>query len=299
MRLRPLGRTGIQVSECTLGTAALRSADEAAAILTPALDAGINAIEIAADAAAPIGEALRRVGHRDVHVLARLTSLMPFDLPSPHLQVDQAYPGRHLRAETEALLATLGIDRIGLVLLHAWCAEWLREGDWLEMLQRLRDEGKIAGFGVSLFDHDVEAGPETVASGAIDAVEALYNIFDPSAAAGLFPLCAQHGVGAIARSPLYYGALAGPMRDFPADDWRNDYFYPEHRCETEARARAIADGAPAADLALRFALSHPAVTNVAVGMRTSEQLEANLRAFAKGPLAADEIAALAAHGWLC
>ena len=63
--------------------------------------------------------------------------------------------------------------------------------------------------------------------------------------------------------------------------------------------RALAgEGAPA-ELALRFALSHPAVSTVAVGMRTRAQLEANLRALEQGPLAADERAALARHSWLC
>lgn len=301
MRRRPLGRTGIEISECTLGTALLGQGEraEAQAMLAVAFESGINAVEIDAgdeQAVSLIAEAGR---DRDIHVLARATSLMPFDLPSPHIHVDKAYPGHHLRAQTDALLATLGVERLGLVLLHAWCAEWLREGDWLETLSRLRDEGKIAGFGISLFDHDVEAGLETVASGAVDAVEAMYNIFDPAPAASLFPLCAKQGVGVIARSPLYYGALAGPMHDFPADDWRRGYFYPEHRREAEARVRAIADGAPTSKLALRFALSHPAVTTVAVGMRTREQLEANLRAFAKGPLSVGDAAALAAHAWLC
>lgn len=301
MRLRPLGRTGIQVSECTLGTALLGSADRAEAenMLALAFERGINAVEIDGldrEAIRLVGEAVRGL---DVHVFARAASLTPFDLPSPHIHVDRAYPGRWLRTQTEELLKQLGVERLGLLLLHAWCPEWLHEGDWLETAGRLREEGKIAGLGVSLFDHDVEAGLETAASGAIDAVQAMHNIFDPSPAAALFPICQKHGVGVIARSPFYYGALAGPLRDFAAGDWRGAYFYPEHRREIGERVRAIASGAPTAELALRFALSHPAVTTVALGMRTRAQLEANLQALAKGPLDADSAAALAKHAWLC
>lgn len=271
-----------------------------------ALDHGVNAIEIGAGNDASVrllGDVLRRenAGNR-VHVFARATSLVPFDLPSPHVPVDDAYPGRHLRAETEALLSTLGVERLALQQLHAWCPEWQHEGDWLETLDRLRAEGKIAGLGVSLFDHDVTAGFEIVASGLIDAVQAMYNIFDPAPAKTLFPLCQKHDVGVIARSALYYGALGGAL-DFAPDDWRRAYFFDAHRRETGERVERLrAEVTPdrsVADTALRFSLSHPAVSTVAVGMRNRAQLEANLQAVLAGPLDADRRAALAGHAWLC
>lgn len=54
-----------------------------------------------------------------------------------------------------------------------------------------------------------------------------------------------------------------------------------------------------ADMALRFCLSHPAVSTVAMGMRNRAQLEANLQAVLAGPLDPDICAALAEHAWLC
>lgn len=312
MRLRRLGRTGLDISELTLGTSALAAAArsdmaEARAMVALALDHGVNAIEIHAGddvAVRLLGDVLRRenAGNR-VHIFARATSLVAFDLPSPHVSVHHAYPGRYLRAETEALLATLGVERLALQQLHAWCPEWQHEGDWLETLDRLRAEGKIAGFGVSLFDHDVTAGLEIVASGLIDAVQAMHNIFDPAPAKALFPLCQKHEVGVIARAPLYYGALGGAL-DFAPDDWRHTYFFDAHRHETGERAERLrAEATPpdrsVADMALRFSLSHPAVSTVAVGMRSRAQLEANLQAVLAGPLDADRRATLAGHAWLC
>jgi aryl-alcohol dehydrogenase-like predicted oxidoreductase len=312
MRTRRLGRTGLDLSECTLGTGALARSDpkEAAAMVAQALAAGINAIEIdATDAAAVrlVGEAVRREGAgQRLHVLARAGSLVPFDLPSPHVSVQAAYPGAQLRAQAEALLATLGVERLALVQLHAWCPEWLHEGDWLETLGRLRAEGKIAGIGISLFDHDVDAALEAVAGGAVDAVQLLYNIFDPGAARALLPLCAKHGVGVIARSPLYFGALApgpgGRLPDWREGDWRHDYFYAAHHRETEDRVQrlaGVASSTPVPELAMRFALSNPAVTGVVVGMRTRGQLAATLQAFSAGPLTHAECAALGEHAWLC
>ncbi len=122
MRFRRLGRTGLDISGLTLGTSALAAAArsdvaEAGAMVALALDRGVNAIELdAGDSATArlLGEVLRRENARDrVHILVRATSLVAFDLPSPHVSVQDAYPGRHLRAETEALLATLGVRAAG------------------------------------------------------------------------------------------------------------------------------------------------------------------------------------------
>ena len=316
MRRRRMGRTGLDISELTIGTATLANAagdtHEACAMVALAFDRGVNAVEIDAgdhESASLLGEILRRIGARNqVHVIARARSLVRFDLPSPHVPAQQAYPGWHIRAETETLLAALGVERLALQQLHAFCPEWRGEGDWQETFERLRAEGKIAGFGVSLFDHDVEAGLGIVASGVIDAVEVMYNVFDQGAAAALFPLCQDHDVGVIARSPLYFGALApspeGGMRDFPPEDWRSDYFFDAHRNETEERAqRLVREVEPPdrslSDLALRFCLSHPAVSTVAVGMRTREHVEANIEALRRGPLEAGKRASLAGHKWLC
>jgi aryl-alcohol dehydrogenase-like predicted oxidoreductase len=308
MRFRRLGRTGLVVSECTIGTmgfAAGPDLREAGAAVALALERGANALETGAEAEV-IGEILRRedAGNR-VHVFARVTSLVPFDLPSPHVPAGRAYPGRHIRAETEALLATLGVERLALQQLHAWCPEWLHEGDWLETLHALRDEGKIAGIGVSIFDHDAESALEAAASGAIDCVQVMYNIFDPSAAAALLPLCQKHDVGVIARAPLYYGALSEAGVGDPAPgDWRRDYFFDEHRRETGERVDQVVQlveppDNSVSDMALRFALSHPAVSTAAVGMTTRDHVQANLDAIARGALNDAKLAQLGEHRWLC
>lgn len=304
MRTRRLGRTGLTVSEATLGTARLTASDrgEASAMLSLALERGVNAIELDAgdtEAARLVGEVLKNenAAHR-VHIFARATSPLRLDLPSPHLPAGQIYPGAGLRADTERLLASLGVERLASLQLHAFSAEWLGEGDWLETLQTLRTGGKIAAIGVSLFDHDVESGFAPVAGGAIDTLQMLFNPLDPApAASGLLASCRQHDIGVIARAPLYYGALAGKTRGFAADDWRAAYFHEAHARETEARIAAI--GGDTAALALRFAISHPAVSTVAFGMRTREQLVANLAALEAGPLAPEQLVALKPHAWLC
>ncbi len=297
-----------------MGTSTLKATSpaEAGTVIALALEHGINAVEMDAgddETASLLNGTLKRGGDRHrVHVFSRVTSLVPFDLPSPHVRAQQAYPGWHIRAQTEALLRTSGVERLALQQLHAWCPEWLDEGNWLETLDRLRQEGKIAGFGVSLFDHDVEAALEIVGSGRIDSVQVMYNIFDQGAAAALLPLCRRHDVGVIARSPLYYGALAPSLpengRKFPPNDWRSGYFFDQHRQETDERVQRLAHEVEppdrsVSDLALRFCLSHTAVSTVAVGMRTREQVEANLQALGLGHLHEEKFKSLAQHAWLC
>lgn len=313
MRYRPLARTGVDVSVCTLGTSGLgrgSDAGETRKAWALAIDRGVNAIEVdaAAGTAGPIARLLAEAQARDrVHVLARIRSLVPFDLPSPHIPADQAYPGAHIRAECEALLKAVGVERLGLLLLPDWCPEWWDEGDWLQTLASLKDEGKIAGFGISLFDHDVEAALEGAARGIVDALQVMYNILDPQASAALLPLCLRHNVGVIARSPLYYGMLVPRLvrpAGFSIDDWRNEFFFDAHLDETTRRAdhlETVAEqsGRSLSDLALRFSLSHSAVSTVAVGISSCAHLDANLAALERGPLSASELRALSEHRWLC
>lgn len=303
--MRRLGGTGLTVSPVTLGTGSLARSPSARAVAAHALDAGITAVELdAADEAALATLDRGLFAGRDLAVFARATSLVPFDLPSPHLSVQDAYPGAHLRAEVDRLLRRLGVDRIGVLQLHAWCAEWLHEGDWREETERLRAEGKIAAVGVSLFDGDADAALDAVDSGAIGAVEVMFNLFDTGAATRLLPLARERDAGVIARSPLYYGTLVEhPREAFAADDWRGSFFFPAHRDETLARARRIradlAAGESLTEAALRFALSHPVVSTAAVGLRTVAQVDQAIAAARCGPLPPEQLRHLFAHRWLC
>jgi hypothetical protein len=94
----------LDLSELTFGTSALDpcyGADraEAASALALAFELGINAVESgSAGSQALLGELLRNNGARNrIHMLARIPSLVPFDLPSPHISAQQAYPGAHIR----------------------------------------------------------------------------------------------------------------------------------------------------------------------------------------------------------
>lgn len=313
--MRRLGRSGLLVSPLTLGTDAAGRLSPAAMqnLFARALDAGVNAIEVDAtnaNVADALAATVRPLGGASVpHIFSRIAPLIPLPLPAPHFVADQVYPGSSIRAQVDTLLARVGVERIAVVHLPMWSPEWLSEGDWLPTLQQLRQQGKIADFGVATFDHDADAALSAVASGAIGSVQVMYNLFDRHPARSLLPLCAQKDVAVIARAPLYHGGLAidSPTmrREEAWGDWRDTHFYPAHRAETAARARRIArdldEGEGSlAEMALRFCLSPNTVSSVVVGMRTPDHIVANLAAVAKGPLDPARAAALAArHAWLC
>lgn len=316
MERRRLGRTGLDVSILAfnvrgLDPAACKDVDlvEAGAALALALDHGVDVIALPADEAAraAAAELLRQEGRgRAVHIFSHVPPLVAHNLPSPHLHAETLFPGAHIRAHAEAALKAFGVERLAMLFLPAWQPEWTSEGDWLRTLQTLKAEGKVAGFGVAPFDHDPGAASDAVQSGQIDGVEVMYNPFDPEAAAELFPLCQEKGVGVVARSPLYGGALAAGWGEaaFAPGDWRDAFFYPEHRAETRERVADLAGevsapDATVADLALRFSLSHPAVSTVSVGMRTPAHVQSNLAAAARGALSQKVLDRVALYKWLC
>jgi len=136
-------------------------------------------------------------------------------------------------------------------------------------------------------------------------VQVIYNIFDQSPEKELFPLCLKHGVAVIARVPFDEGGLTGkitPDTSFPDGDFRNHYFQGHRKREVFERAQAIdalrgREAGSLSELALRFCLSHPAVTTVIPGMRTVRHVESNTAVSDGRTLSPELREALRAHAW--
>jgi aryl-alcohol dehydrogenase-like predicted oxidoreductase len=134
-------------------------------------------------------------------------------------------------------------------------------------------------------------------------VQVIYNIFDQAPEQRLFPLCQELNIGVLARVPLDEGALSGSMTEsttFPPGDFREWYFRGDRKRQVMEHVEALKkdlDGAGVADTALRFCLSHPAVSSVIPGMRTRRHVEANAAVADAGPLNAGMMARLKRHAW--
>lgn len=315
MQKRIFGRTGIGVSEIGMGTWTMSKmwseTDDAQAIkaLLRAMEMGVSFIDTAAvygdgHSERLIAQALKQRGGADRPFIA--TKVPPKNSQWPakgSVPVSQTFPAHHVVAHTEQSLKNLGAECIDLQQLHVWHDDWLAVAPFLAAIDKLKNQGKIRFFGVSINDHAPETALKIVASGLIDAVQVIYNIFDQSPEKQLFPLCQKHQVAVIARVPFDEGSLTGmltPESRLSKKDWRQHYFTPERIpevCERVEKVRqAVIGQGTLAQVALKFILAHPAVSTVIPGMRSVKHVDENLQA-SGAALAPHTLAALKTHAW--
>jgi aryl-alcohol dehydrogenase-like predicted oxidoreductase len=316
MKYRILGRTGLEVSEIGFGAWGIGKGwwgetDDTQSIRTliRAFELGVNFVDTAygygdGHSERLIAKAFEAYGQRAT--IATKIPLKSADWPpGPGTPAREAFPESWIIDHTEKSLRHLQTDRIDLQQLHIWRDEWLKETEWLEAVTRLKKEGKIRFFGVSLMDHAPNTGLALVRSGIVDTVQVIYNIFDPSPQEKLFPLCLEKNVGVLARVPLDEGGLSGkltPDTKFGPNTFQHSYFRGGRLKETCARVDRLKaflgrDRPSLPILALKFCLSHPAVSTVIPGMRRPEHVDENCSVSDGKILSDEEKRALKGHAW--
>jgi hypothetical protein len=141
----------------------------------------------------------------------------------------EAFPAEHIRTSTETSLRNLGVERIDLQQLHVWSDAWVDDEGWRREAERLKSEGLIQGFGISVNRWEPANVLRALDTGLVDAVQVVYNIFDQAPEDELFPACRARGAAVIARVPFDEGSLTGTLEagaTWPAGDWRNTYSRP-------------------------------------------------------------------------
>ena len=316
MNYRRLGRTGLEVSEVGYGAWGIgkdawigAEDDESLSALNRAIDLGLNFIDTAL--AYGEGHSERLVGQvvkeREETVYVA-TKIPPKNRiwPAPSgLHPDEVFPGDYVKECTETSMRNFGFEAIDVQQFHVWSDEWVGRGDWLEAVEELKGEGKIRFFGVSINDHQPGNAVKLIETGVVDTVQVIYNVFDQSPEEELFPACQEHDVGVIVRVPFDEGALTGRITTdttFDEDDFRNDYFRGERKQEVYDRVRVIVSELGAsedeiAEIALRYVLSHPAVSTVIPGMRSVRNVERNMAVGDGKGLPEDQVQVLKNHRW--
>lgn len=316
MKYRTLGKTGLDISEIGFGAWAIggswgpQDENESLAALERALDLGVNFIDTAAGYGDGKSEKLiaQVLKHRSEKVwVATKTPPLPGHWPpSPYDVADERYPESYLRQNVEERLRNLQTDSLDVLQLHTWTRAWNKNPTPFEVLKKLKAEGKIRAIGVSTPEHDQNSVIDLMRGGYVDVVQVIYNIFEQEPAAELLPVALEHNVGIIVRVVFDEGGLTGKYTaesSFPEGDFRKNYFAGDRLARTVKRAdaikEAIADtGLTLPQVALQFALAHPAVSTVIPGIRTVAQAEANVGVSDLPNLSDDLLLRLREHYWL-
>jgi aryl-alcohol dehydrogenase-like predicted oxidoreductase len=317
MNERRLGRTGLSVSEIGYGAWGIGGSmwlgaedQESLKALNRAIDLGVNFIDTAA--AYGDGHSERLVGkvvaERDERIVVA-SKIPPKNLtwPAPAgIDPDEAFPADHVRTSTERSLSNLGMDAIDVMQFHVWSDDWVGRGSWLDAIHALKEEGKIRFFGVSINDLEPGNALALIETGVVDTVQVIYNVFEQAPEDELLGACERADVGVIARVPLDEGGLTAtitPDSTFPEGDFRNEYFSGENDvATTHQHATAIIEDLgiepeQLPEVALRYVLSHPAVSTVIPGMRSVRNAERNAAIGDGQGLPGDQVEALKRHRW--
>jgi aryl-alcohol dehydrogenase-like predicted oxidoreductase len=298
MDLRPLGKTGVQVSPLCLGAMMFGAwgetdHDESVRIIHAALDAGINFVDTAdvysrGESEEIVGKALAGTRRDNVVLATKVHGSMGDD---PYQYGNSR---RWIMTEVENSLRRLGTDWIDLYQIH----RPEPDTDIDETLGALTDlvrQGKVRYIGSSTFPAEsiVEAQWTADRRGRERFVceQPPYSILVRGIEADVLPTCERYGMGVIPWSPLAGGWLTGRYRkdaEVPESrrsvlvPQRYDMSLPGNQRKLEA-ADALAELADEAGLtliqmALAFCLEHPSVTAPIIGPRTMEHLEGQLAA---------------------
>jgi aryl-alcohol dehydrogenase-like predicted oxidoreductase len=316
MRYRRLGATESEISEIGYGAWGIGGKEwqggqdaESLRALERSFELGVTLVDTAlaygdGHSEQLVGKAIKNSLHR----LFAATKIPPLNRvwpAQPTTPIEEVFPYDYIIRSTEESLRNLGVEQIYLQQFHVWTDSWTATEEWRRAIETLRQSGKVRFFGISISNHDPDSALEAIQTGLVDAVQVIYNIFDQSAEKKLFPLCRQHKVGVLARVPLDEGGLTGNITEetqFAPGEFRDEYFRGDRKRQVVAHVNALqADlaGVPGtlAEIALRFCLSHPAVTSVIPGMRRVSTVESSCRASTAGPLDSTTLAILRRHAW--
>jgi aryl-alcohol dehydrogenase-like predicted oxidoreductase len=296
-KYRPLGRTGFNVSEVSLGAWQIGGAwgsvpeDDALRTVHSAIDRGINFI----DTADVYGDGrserfIARVLH-DRKDQVRVATKAGRRL-SPHTA--DGYNRENLTGFIERSLQNLDREALDLVQLHCPPTEVYYQPEVFDILDDLKRAGKILHYGVSV--QKVEEGIKAIEYPGVETLQIIFNPFRQRPKDLLFPLCLERKVGILARLPLSSGLLGGKITrdtEFAADDHRQFNRNGERFDKGETFSgipfdvamdavdeirKLVPPGVAMANFALRWILDHPAVSCVIPGARNETQVQQNVAA---------------------
>jgi aryl-alcohol dehydrogenase-like predicted oxidoreductase len=299
MELRPFGTTGLDVSAIGFGCWEVGGGyghvekDEFARAVGRALDLGVNCFDTAEGygmgaSERALGEALGR--RRDEAIVVTKFGMNYRD--KPNLRDSSR---ERVLASIDKSLQNLGTDRVDVFMIH-WPDRETPFEETMEALDEVVRAGKARFVGVSNFKQEEIAACMKVRR--VDVAQYGWHMFDRRMDQEIFPYCEEQGIGVMAYGSLAFGLLTGTFTedmDFGSEDWRArqgkmgsiklfdtlfgpDTFPANVRAVNDLKAIAARYERSLPQLALRWAISHPAVSTALVGCRTVAEVEDNVGA---------------------
>lgn len=284
MMQRAFGKTGLEVSVLGFGGAELGFDEgvtdhQVAALLHPAIDAGLNVIDTASAYLASeqlLGRAL--VGRRDrVHLFTKCGATDGFSRSD--------WSARGIRSQLEQSLRALKTDHVELLQLHSCGIDTLERGEAIDTLEALKREGKTRFIGYS---GDGDAAVWAVKCGRFDALQTSINVADQLVLEQALPLAEKASMGVIAKRPV--ANVAWRFGDEgPDDGYHSSYWRRLRVLDFEFTKLPLKE---AVGVALRFTAFQPGLSTAIVGSSSPGRWAENAALLAQGALSSEELSAI-------
>ncbi|MGK2858647.1 MAG: aldo/keto reductase [Thermoanaerobaculia bacterium] len=311
MRYRPLGKTGLSVSEIGFGAWAIggpfevagvplgwsnTSDDDSLAAIRRARDLGVNFFDTSDIYGLGRSESLLGI------VLSRnrtksIISTKVGNVRTPSGEFKKDFSKKHIFFAIDGSLKRLRTDYVDLYQVHNPTIADLEKEEVQEAMEQLQEWGKIRFWGISVTTP--QDGIEVMRRGWGYTLQVLYNILNQQPAEQLLPMAKEKNYGIIARVPLASGLLSGKYTaetNFGTNDVRQNFFTPRRLVEAMekiAEIKGIVSGVARSlpEAALKFCLADDAVSTVIPGARNARQVESNAAASGE-PLPPEVVAKL-------
>lgn len=308
MKYRKLGKTGLKVSEISLGTWQVggkwgssfndKSADE---IINRAIDSGVNFIDTAdvyenGLSEKAVGRVIRSRSE-EVYVASKCGRQI-----TPH--ISKGYTPDVLQKYVEDTLKRLGVETLDLIQLHCPPTEVYYRPGIFERFERLKEQGKIKNLGVSV--EKVEEAIKAMEYSNVTTVQIIFNVFRQRPSELFFDLAKKNDIGVIVRVPLASGLLTGKFSEstqFESGDHRNFNRDGEAFDKGETfsgidyslglkaidELKSIFPNRNLAHIALQWILKYDAVSCIIPGASKVEHIKSNIDVYNSPELTTDEI----------
>jgi len=314
MKYRKLGRANFEVSEMgdgLWGMSGWTGSDdkESLSSMQLAVDLGCNFFDSAwaygeGKSDGLLGETMQKNRGKRLYAASKIPPANDRWPAIPEYKYHDVFSPAHVLKYADLIRKQLRTDSIDILQFHVWDDSWTNEPDFRSTIEKLKKDGVIRFFGLSINRWEPENGIKAIRTGLVDVVQVIYNIFDQAPEDALVPLCRERAVAVIARVPFDEGSLAGTLTKhstWPPGDWRNTYFVPENLEATVDRVDAlkplVPPGSTLPEVALRFILSNPDIAVVIPGMRKPAHVRDNVESGHAGALPAALLEKLRPHRW--